>query len=165
MFSEKLIGLAANPPVVLRNSPDALRTVYTETVVDIPPSAVDSGNAQLAYQFVQACNSIPGNQPDDSGASNGNGWSWLFTFPAFSDVFFYNHVMPPNTIQCAAPSDPSGGWGSLWGAITASSKHPGGVNVGMADGSVKFMKNSIGLQTWWALGSRNLGEIVSSDQY
>src|SRR5262249_49580455 len=151
MFSEKLLGLAANPPVVLRNSPDALRTVYTETVVDIPPSAVDSGNAQLAYKFVQACNSIPGKQPDDSGASNGNGWSRLFTSPAFPDVFSYTHVMPPNTIQCAAPSDPSGGWGSLWGAITASSKHPGGVNVGMADGSVKFIKNSVSLQAWWAL--------------
>jgi prepilin-type N-terminal cleavage/methylation domain-containing protein/prepilin-type processing-associated H-X9-DG protein len=165
MFSEKLIGLAANPPVVLRNSPDALRTVYTETTVDIPPSAIDSGNSRLAYRFVQACNNIPGNQPDDSGASNGNGWSWLFTFPAFSDVFFYNHFMPPNTILCAAPSDTSGGWGSLWGAITAASRHPGGVNVGMADGSVRFMKNSVSLPVWWALGSRNLGEVISSDQY
>ena len=29
----------------------------------------------------------------------------------------------------------------------------------MADGSVKFIKNTINPQTWWALGSRNLGEV------
>ena len=49
--------------------------------------------------------------------------------------------------------------------MTANSNHPGGVNVGFADGSVKFIKDSINLQTWWAIGSRNLGEVVSSDSY
>jgi prepilin-type processing-associated H-X9-DG protein len=43
--------------------------------------------------------------------------------------------------------------------------HPGGVNVGFADGSVKFIKDSIDLQTWWALGSRAGGKVVSSDSY
>jgi prepilin-type N-terminal cleavage/methylation domain-containing protein/prepilin-type processing-associated H-X9-DG protein len=48
---------------------------------------------------------------------------------------------------------------------TAASQHPGGVNVGFADGSVHFIKNSISLQTWWALGSINGGEVLSSDSY
>jgi len=39
------------------------------------------------------------------------------------------------------------------------------VNVVCADGSVKFIKDSIGLQPWWALGSRNLGEPLSADSY
>jgi prepilin-type processing-associated H-X9-DG protein len=46
-----------------------------------------------------------------------------------------------------------------------SSNHPGGVNVCFGDGSVKFIKNSVGLQTWWALGTRGLGEVISSDSY
>jgi prepilin-type processing-associated H-X9-DG protein len=48
---------------------------------------------------------------------------------------------------------------------TANSYHPGGVNVGLCDGSVRFVKNSISLVTWNALGSRNGGEVISSDSY
>ena len=40
-----------------------------------------------------------------------------------------------------------------------------GVNLALADGSVKFVKDSIGLQPWWALGTRSSGEVLSADQY
>ncbi|WP_422923818.1 H-X9-DG-CTERM domain-containing protein [Singulisphaera sp. PoT] len=36
----------------------------------------------------------------------------------------------------------------------ATSNHPGGVDVCMADGSVKFIKDSVNLATWCALGTR-----------
>jgi prepilin-type N-terminal cleavage/methylation domain-containing protein/prepilin-type processing-associated H-X9-DG protein len=49
--------------------------------------------------------------------------------------------------------------------VPASSMHPGGVNVLMADGSVRFIKDSINLQTWWALGTKGGGEVLSSDSY
>ena len=49
--------------------------------------------------------------------------------------------------------------------ITATSAHPGGVNVCFTDGSVHFLKDSIAYNIWWALGSRNLGEVISSDAY
>lgn len=48
---------------------------------------------------------------------------------------------------------------------TATSNHSGGVNVTMADGSVRFVKNSISWNTWWALGTKAGGEVVSSDSY
>jgi len=47
----------------------------------------------------------------------------------------------------------------------AASNHPGGVNVAFSDGSVRFVKSSIAQRTWWALGTRNLGEVISSDSY
>jgi len=47
----------------------------------------------------------------------------------------------------------------------AASNHPGGVNVSFADGSVRFVKSSIAQRIWWALGTRNLGEVISSDSY
>jgi prepilin-type N-terminal cleavage/methylation domain-containing protein/prepilin-type processing-associated H-X9-DG protein len=47
----------------------------------------------------------------------------------------------------------------------ASSAHPGGANVLFGDGSVKFIKSSIGYPTWWSLGTRNGSEVISSDQY
>jgi len=52
-----------------------------------------------------------------------------------------------------------------WGQFAFRSLHPGGLNMSMADGSVRFIKSSIGLQTWRALATRAGGEVVSSDQY
>ncbi len=49
--------------------------------------------------------------------------------------------------------------------MSATSAHPGGVNVVMGDGSVKFIKNTINRQTWVALGTRALGEVISADSY
>jgi prepilin-type processing-associated H-X9-DG protein len=46
-----------------------------------------------------------------------------------------------------------------------SSYHPGGGNVAMGDGSVRFLKSSTAMQTVWALGSRAQNDIVSSDSY
>jgi len=43
------------------------------------------------------------------------------------------------------------------------SNHPGGVNVAFSDGSVKFVKDTVSLQSWWAIGTRNGGEPVSAD--
>lgn len=45
------------------------------------------------------------------------------------------------------------------------SRHPGGANFLFADGSVHFLKKSISLITYCALGSRNGGEVLSSDAY
>jgi prepilin-type N-terminal cleavage/methylation domain-containing protein/prepilin-type processing-associated H-X9-DG protein len=47
----------------------------------------------------------------------------------------------------------------------ASSAHPGGCNVLFGDGSVKFMKSSISYPTWWALGTKDGGEVISADAY
>ena len=54
---------------------------------------------------------------------------------------------------------------SIYWYFAARSRHSGGVNVCMADGSVKFMKNSINLITWSALSTTQGNEVVSSDAY
>jgi prepilin-type processing-associated H-X9-DG protein len=46
-----------------------------------------------------------------------------------------------------------------------SSNHPGGVNMGMCDGSVRWIKNSISIYTWWALATRNGGELLDASLY
>ncbi|MDR3639361.1 MAG: DUF1559 domain-containing protein [Isosphaeraceae bacterium] len=78
----------------------------------------------------------------------------------------YNHVMPPNSINCVF------GWLSTatdnnhpHGALTATSAHSGGVNAGMLDGSVRFFKSTISPVTWWAVGTIAGGEVVSSDSF
>jgi prepilin-type N-terminal cleavage/methylation domain-containing protein/prepilin-type processing-associated H-X9-DG protein len=45
------------------------------------------------------------------------------------------------------------------------SEHPGGVNALFADGTVHFLKNSISMPVYAAIGSRNGGETVSSDAF
>jgi len=50
-------------------------------------------------------------------------------------------------------------------AWSISSQHSGGVNVTFADGSVKFIKNSINPSTWFALTTIANGEVVSADAF
>jgi prepilin-type N-terminal cleavage/methylation domain-containing protein/prepilin-type processing-associated H-X9-DG protein len=49
--------------------------------------------------------------------------------------------------------------------LAFKSFHPGGANFAMTDGSVRFIKQSINPRTYNALGTRALGEVISSDQY
>ena len=44
-------------------------------------------------------------------------------------------------------------------------KYPGGVNLGMGDGSVRFIKNTVTQQIWWALMTSQDATVVSADQY
>jgi prepilin-type processing-associated H-X9-DG protein len=44
-------------------------------------------------------------------------------------------------------------------------QHPGGGNFLFMDGSVRFIKDSVNLDTMRGLSTRNYGELVSSDAY
>ena len=50
--------------------------------------------------------------------------------------------------------------------LTATrSRHPGGVNIGFCDGSVKFIKNTVNPVTYSALSTTRGNEVISSDAY
>jgi prepilin-type N-terminal cleavage/methylation domain-containing protein/prepilin-type processing-associated H-X9-DG protein len=55
--------------------------------------------------------------------------------------------------------------GPVYAAITADSYHPGGVNTLLADGSVRFVKDSVNGLAWRALSTVASGEIISGDSY
>lgn len=55
--------------------------------------------------------------------------------------------------------------GPSFAAITARSYHPGGVNVLLGDGSVRFIKSTIAGNTWRALGTVAGGEVIGADSY
>ena len=75
----------------------------------------------------------------------------------------YTHALPPNRPSCFYNGDggnPSGvTYRNLFGP---TSRHPGGANVGMLDGSVKFIKDSVNLGAWGALGTRAGGEVIDA---
>ncbi len=64
----------------------------------------------------------------------------------------YNHVATPNTRSC-------GFFITGRADMPPSSRHPGGVNLLLGDGSVHFISDGIDLATWRALGSRDGGEV------
>jgi prepilin-type N-terminal cleavage/methylation domain-containing protein/prepilin-type processing-associated H-X9-DG protein len=73
--------------------------------------------------------------------------------------------MPPfMAANSATPTSPLYACTNL-GQLSFRSLHPGGGNFAMADGSVKFIKSSINLATYRALGTRAGGEVISSDSY
>lgn len=55
--------------------------------------------------------------------------------------------------------------GPTYMSLAATSRHPGGVNVAFADGSVKFIKDTVNPGTWRALGTIAGGEVISADSY
>jgi len=77
-----------------------------------------------------------------------------------------NFIMPPNSnLPDCLDYTGQGDFDTAPVVIGARSYHSGGVNVGMADGSVRFLKDNISVQTLWAIGSRDQGEVVSADAY
>ena len=87
------------------------------------------------------------------GYSNVGG-PWTYGYHSTTS---YWHSGAPNTRSCMFPPSRV--------MTTANSRHPGGVNVTMADGSVRFVKDTVNLAAWRGLGTRNGGEIISGDAF
>jgi prepilin-type N-terminal cleavage/methylation domain-containing protein/prepilin-type processing-associated H-X9-DG protein len=140
--------------------------------------ALDSGSGYgAAYYLLDTRTNVPALMQDLQACS-----TWFTTgqnLPPYpqgrlwwvigdlGDTLFQT-IVPPNSntypwADCRMDCTPCGATYS--GYHNATSNHPGGVNVAMADGSVRFVKSSIGMQTWWALGTRAGGEVISSDSY
>src|SRR5262249_51458276 len=73
----------------------------------------------------------------------------------------YNHVSAPNTTTCAGLGFP-GTMANMAMQVPPSSNHTGGVNVLMGDGATRFVQNSVDLNVWRAVGTRNGGEAIAS---
>jgi prepilin-type N-terminal cleavage/methylation domain-containing protein/prepilin-type processing-associated H-X9-DG protein len=123
---------------------------------------VNTAGIALVQADIQACNA---KYQSDGGGTEGGGYRWSCGAMGYT---MFNTVIPPN-----------GGGTIKWGAcrnnccpqsrhadyVNASGYHPGGVSVSFADGSVRFVKNTIAMNVWWAIGTRANGEVVSSDSY
>jgi prepilin-type processing-associated H-X9-DG protein len=88
-------------------------------------------------------------------------------YRAFGPTAFFTNTLPPNSPlpDCGTAADTTALNNFSRTHLAARSYHPGGANASMADGSVRFVKNSINLTTWNALGTRAAGEVVSADAY
>jgi prepilin-type N-terminal cleavage/methylation domain-containing protein/prepilin-type processing-associated H-X9-DG protein len=95
-----------------------------------------------------------------------------YTVPKLNSPPMLNIGVVPNPPACMAASSPLASASPTWvtqctqlGQWGFRSNHPGGANFVFADGSVKFIKETINLGTYRALGTKSFGEITSSDAY
>jgi prepilin-type N-terminal cleavage/methylation domain-containing protein/prepilin-type processing-associated H-X9-DG protein len=135
-FSEHLKGDFDNTVATERAD-----TFWPQTYPANPDEAVQQCRAMdwrnLAYQRVS-----------DVGAP------WVYGYHSTTS---YWHSGPPNSRSCMFPPSRI--------MTVATSQHPGGVNLGLADGSVRFVKDSVNLAAWRAIGTRNGGEVLSADSF
>lgn len=81
------------------------------------------------------------------------GGSWIWGNPTVNGFVAY---YPPN-----APQPDATAHGQGW--LSARSSFSGGVNASLADGSVRFFRDSINITTWRALATRAGGEVINND--
>jgi prepilin-type N-terminal cleavage/methylation domain-containing protein/prepilin-type processing-associated H-X9-DG protein len=155
-FSEALVG-AATAIRGYRGTSVLNGNVSSSWMLDANqnPAAVLSG--------LNTCNT----QFQTGPTSNLNNARGIFWEVGANGMTLFNTIVPPNSTQYpwGACRSNGGGWPDQATFATATSNHPGGVNVLMADGSCKFVKSSINQQTWWNLGTRAGGEVVGGDSF
>jgi prepilin-type N-terminal cleavage/methylation domain-containing protein/prepilin-type processing-associated H-X9-DG protein len=140
-------------------------------------NATDPGGAQQVNAYTNltavmkglaACNQVwaagkAGTSNNNYAVNRGDRWGWGTT----GDTMF-NTIVTPNAklypwsscrFSCSGCNVDAAQYAN------ASSLHPGGVNATFADGSVKFIKDSVAQTVWMALGTRNAGEVLSADSY
>ncbi len=82
--------------------------------------------------------------------NRGGSWIW-----GNATVNAYTAALPPN-----APVPDTVAHGMGW--VSARSNFAGGVNVCFADGGVRFVVNTVEINTWRALATRNGGEVAAN---
>lgn len=135
-YGERLRGTGAKTPIDPRRD-------FGEFDVN-PYCMIRDANYALTCSRVAAARSFP--------TYIRGGYTW---FLGDFECAAYSHAQEPN-----GPI-PDAITRNAWvGIATARSNHPGGVNALMADGSVRFVQQSITRNVWRALATRNGDETV-----
>jgi prepilin-type N-terminal cleavage/methylation domain-containing protein/prepilin-type processing-associated H-X9-DG protein len=110
------------------------------------------------------CNTAWMSGTPTAGISNCIGRCWLLGSAGYT---MFQTIVPPNSTQYkwGGCRNCSGCGMDSTNYMNASSNHSGGANFLLADGSVRFIKNSVSQPTYWALGTRANGEVVDSSSY
>ncbi|MEJ7638660.1 MAG: DUF1559 domain-containing protein [Singulisphaera sp.] len=160
LFSEKLTA-HSNPTRVQAGDPNPNNSRRVWFKLTTPQGRTATAQTVDAVRTMLAqCKSLAPTTVATGHASETSGW--FRAYPAYANYAVYIHTGTPNSRNCA--NNHIADWGQdLWGTSNASSLHPGGVNLSMSDGSVRFIKDTVNQVCWWALGTRAGGEVVSAD--
>jgi hypothetical protein len=153
IFSEYVRGKAGG------STQDGLFQIYQDTTDSAKVAAATAtiaANCQAAKTVSLPTTTLL------SSSDSLKGVDWLFQHCGSGGC--YSHIQTPNKKACYFTGSKTAGHPTDT-IIGASSYHAGGVNVGILDGSVRFVKDSISQKTWWALATMAGGEVISSDSY
>jgi prepilin-type N-terminal cleavage/methylation domain-containing protein/prepilin-type processing-associated H-X9-DG protein len=114
------------------------------------PAAVTTG--------IQACTTAWQTAGTNFQYQRGSSWA----HGGFAHTMF-NTIVQPNSNQWSYCDHYSSSAVGTFGNV--SSYHSGGVNCLFADGSTRFIKNSINQTVWWALGTKGGGEVIDASSY
>jgi len=163
-------GRVTTPPSRYRGN-----LIYPGGVGNIPSIrspdawANQAGTLQGLQTCADAMNNIAGLASGNPRIQDSRGYRWAMGITGYT---LFNTIQTPNDKQ-----NPYGGCRLYDGTPEATnysddgfvygtnSAHPGGVNTLFGDGSVRFVKDSIGRNVWWSLGTKAGGEVVSADSY
>ena len=159
-FGEWVIG-DGNPGQVSLPSDVVFVGSYPPGVTRNTQGMVMPAGAPAFQQWLPQCSA--GVQVDRVNHTSDLGMGWAFGLPSYTigNVLQAPNPKTPNCSVATVSSNTVANPG-MW---TLSSRHPGGANVLLADGSVRFLKDGTNVQTVWSLGSRAQGEVVSADAY
>ena len=116
-------------------------------------------NPVLANAGLQACSNVWSTR-GGGNLDTQRGENWAHGCLAMT---MFNTVATPNLYQDDWTHCSAIGSTARSALSNSDSYHPGGVNSLMADGSVRFFKDTINQRVWWSIGTRNGGEVVSAD--
>ncbi len=134
----------------IRGDADDTRVERESDLFQIP----NNNNTNTVTKVYNRCIAIvPETMAGASKQTSYAGRNWIFGNYMTTR---YNHVMPPNSWSCTRGNSPN----NNGGAVTASSRHPQGVNSAAVDGSVRFVKSDIDITVWRAAGTRDGGEVA-----
>jgi prepilin-type N-terminal cleavage/methylation domain-containing protein/prepilin-type processing-associated H-X9-DG protein len=145
-------------PVAIRDG-TSQTAMCSERCLGVPTKPDVLADYFVTAPSIPACGrATPGLTPEYVNSVQWSGGRW-----GDGGMFYtrYHSILTPNQPSCNFGSDD---WnGQL--IVTATSRHPGGVNLMFADGSVRFVKNTINTGVWQALGTIAGGEVVGADQF
>jgi len=162
-FGESLIGDNTIQLVKWRDGP-----VSSTALAGGGPFLNAFQNSQAVLTDIQVCQTAfitNANPTATTGMYNEKGFRWAENIGGFSS---FNTIVPPTSSQytftwCLLGTTHNTAADGQY--QNANSNHPGGANFLFADGGVHFIKSSISIMTYWALGTTANGEVISSDSY
>jgi prepilin-type N-terminal cleavage/methylation domain-containing protein/prepilin-type processing-associated H-X9-DG protein len=117
-----------------------------------------TSNTLMMSEYLMATSRDDNDWRGDIQNDDGTNHFMTFTTPNSTVRDVVNWAIPNND-----PLMPVSTAGAEFNA--ARSRHTGGVNASLADGSVRFITNGISLATWQAMGTMNGGDTLGADAF
>jgi len=128
--------------------------------------ATNPGDERTVYKYTGFNGTLPSDANCAGTPMNWNGYNHRGFMWASGEArcVSYNHYYPPNSknYDCIANNPSLPGFVAV-GYRAARSRHTGGVNMLLGDGSVRFVRDSVDPTTWRSVSTRAGGEVVNGE--